>query len=128
MRFPWHEAETRDVGGRVYRKVCLSLDVTERRGYRVDIDLEHSIAIFRVDGVVRAVSNICPHKHAALIAEGLVVDGTVQCPLHGWTYSIVTGEPLIGSSRLPLYDVHEENGEVWLAEPEEHVPAWMKAL
>jgi nitrite reductase/ring-hydroxylating ferredoxin subunit/DMSO/TMAO reductase YedYZ heme-binding membrane subunit len=48
------------------------------------------IAVFRYDGKVSAVSNVCRHQMGPL-GEGKVVDGCITCPWHGWQYRPDTG-------------------------------------
>jgi nitrite reductase/ring-hydroxylating ferredoxin subunit/DMSO/TMAO reductase YedYZ heme-binding membrane subunit len=43
------------------------------------------IAVFRYDGKISAVSNVCEHQGGPL-GEGRVVDGCITCPWHGWQY------------------------------------------
>jgi nitrite reductase (NADH) small subunit len=116
--------EERYVDGVPFRKVCRSADVTERQGLRVELSLHQDVALFRVDAVVRAINNICPHKHQAVLCNGLVKEGTVQCPLHGWTYDICTGASVVGSSGLRTYSTIEENGYVWLEVIADEKPSW----
>lgn len=101
-----------------YVEVCRSIDVVERRGYRVEVDIEHDIALFRVDGVVYAVTNICPHKREALIYDGFVDSGTVTCPAHAWRFEICTGRNVSGGGGLRTYSVIERDGFVWVSVPE----------
>lgn len=107
-----------------FRRVCRSVDVSERRGHRIDISLHQDVALFRVNGVVKAVSNVCPHKHEPVLCNGVVADGTVQCPLHGWTYDLTSGQPLVGSAGLKTYRVFEEAGHVWLEVEADDAPPW----
>lgn len=103
----------------MWQKVCRSVDVVQRRGFRVEYTIEHDIALFRVNGSVHAVSNVCPHKHSPILHEGIVNDCLVECPLHGWTYNIITGIPVFGTSSLHVYPAREELGWVWVDIPEE---------
>ncbi|MEO6168753.1 MAG: Rieske 2Fe-2S domain-containing protein, partial [Chitinophagales bacterium] len=43
------------------------------------------IAIFRYDGKLSAVSNVCKHQNGPL-GEGKIVDGCITCPWHGYQY------------------------------------------
>ena len=48
------------------------------------------IAIFKYDGKVSAISNVCRHQNGPL-GEGKIIDGCVTCPWHGYQYSPETG-------------------------------------
>jgi nitrite reductase (NADH) small subunit len=50
------------------------------------------IAVFRARGTdaVRATQARCPHK-AGLLADGIVGDGKVICPLHSYKFDLATG-------------------------------------
>jgi len=43
------------------------------------------IAIFKYDGKISAVSNVCRHQNGPL-GEGKIVDGCITCPWHGYQY------------------------------------------
>lgn len=61
----------------------------EGRAYAVDGD---QIAVFKLrDGSVRALQAICPHRGGPL-ADGLIDETVAVCPLHGFTYDLLTGE------------------------------------
>jgi nitrite reductase (NADH) small subunit len=52
------------------------------------------VAVFRTrSGAVHATQATCPHREGPL-ADGLVGDGCVVCPLHGYKFDLATGEPL----------------------------------
>jgi nitrite reductase (NADH) small subunit/3-phenylpropionate/trans-cinnamate dioxygenase ferredoxin subunit len=57
------------------------------KSFRVD---GRDIAIFRVDGVFHATSDVCPHVGGPL-GEGPVEGGIVICPWHGWAFDVRTG-------------------------------------
>ena len=59
------------------------------------------------------LENSCPHRGAAL-AEGLVRDGEVICPWHGWHYRLADGEcsSLPGSMPARAYQVRVDDGQV----------------
>lgn len=106
------------VNGVEYVRICRSIDVTERRGFRVEYDIEHDLALFRVNGVVRCVTNVCPHKREALIYDGFIDAGTVTCPAHAWRFDICTGQNVSGGGGLRIYNVVERHGAIWVSVPE----------
>lgn len=106
------------INGQRHLRVCRSVDVSERRGFRVEVDIEHDLALFRVEGAVRCLTNICPHKHQPRIADGHVAECTVTCPLHGWEFDLRTGANRSGQAGLRIYEVVERDGYVWVNVPE----------
>lgn len=125
----------RTIDDHTFIRICTSATVVEGGSHVVDFDLEHEIALFRRQGTLHAVSNICPHKRAAMIAQGHVDNLTVRCPMHGWTFRLTDGcfvgihgmrtTSVSGRQRLDVYTVLEQDGYVWLKEPEERVAPWM---
>jgi 3-phenylpropionate/trans-cinnamate dioxygenase ferredoxin component len=77
-----------------------------------------SVALFRLDGALFALDNLCPHAGAAL-APGRVRDGMVQCPLHGSMFDLHTGRcrnRAIGGGRpVVVHAVREVDGRVEVA-------------
>lgn len=55
-----------------------------------------NIAIFKYEGKLSAINNVCKHQNGPL-GEGKVVDGCVTCPWHGYQY-----EPHNGTSPPPF--------------------------
>jgi nitrite reductase (NADH) small subunit len=52
---------------------------------------QDQVAVFRLrDGTLRALGAVCPHRGGPL-ADGLLDDDIVVCPLHGLTYNLETG-------------------------------------
>ncbi len=75
------------------------------------------IAVWRVDGALRAYSGACLHRGGPL-AEGYVRDGIVTCPLHWWRYDLRTGTLLdAAGTRLAAYPVAEVGGRIVVEVP-----------
>ncbi|WP_058913812.1 non-heme iron oxygenase ferredoxin subunit [Entomohabitans teleogrylli] len=51
------------------------------------------IGIYLVDGEYYALEDVCPHAYA-LLSQGFVEDGKVECPLHEAIFDIKTGQCL----------------------------------
>ncbi|MBW3663919.1 MAG: Rieske 2Fe-2S domain-containing protein [Actinobacteria bacterium] len=64
-------------------------DLERRRKLLVEID-DTPIALFLVDGDVRAFHNVCIHKQRQLI-KGTILKGRVICPGHQWAFDLNTG-------------------------------------
>jgi 3-phenylpropionate/trans-cinnamate dioxygenase ferredoxin subunit len=96
-----------------YSKVCKLSDLQEKLGKRFFVD-DTDIALFKVDGKVFAVSNICPHQKAQLIYDGYVEDGIVNCPAHGWQFDLSTGNIPGSITGLSCYEVKIINTDVFV--------------
>lgn len=70
------------------------------------------ICLANVDGELRAVDNVCPHRGAPL-GQGWVEGESVVCPWHTWTFNLKTGEaefPVF--ERVAVIPVRVEGGDV----------------
>ncbi len=78
---------------------------------------EVAVAVFDLDGELRAVDDRCLHRGGSLSA-GHVRDGVVMCPEHWWRYDLRTGERL-GSPWLCLrrYEVERHGTDVVVTVP-----------
>lgn len=90
-------------------------DLEEGVGLKVDLT-EHQVAIFLVDGTLFALGDRCSHAEASL-SEGEVFGNEVECPRHGSSFALSTGEPLTlpATKPVPIYRVWVEQGDVFLA-------------
>lgn len=106
-----HHPEGADPDGFV--EVCAVEDIPENRAKMVLIDGEN-IAIFRYEGKLSAVSNICRHQNGPL-GEGRIVDGCITCPWHGYQYLPHNGQsPPPFTEKLETYDVKLFKGKVYV--------------
>lgn len=72
------------------------------------------IAVFRQrDGQLFAVENTCPHRGGPL-ADGIVGNGHVICPLHGWKFNLTTGRCQGENAALRTYAVRAVNQRITL--------------
>jgi len=63
-------------------------------GQMVGVEVgDKPIAIYNVDGEIFATDNLCTHAFA-MLTDGILEDGVVECPLHGGSYKVKTGEGL----------------------------------
>ncbi|MDB5308706.1 MAG: hcaC [Gemmataceae bacterium] len=76
------------------------------------------VAVFRVNGQLHAIDDMCPHMGASL-SGGFVEDGVVTCPWHYWRFRLADGawadNPKI---KTGCYTLHVEGDEVQLEVPE----------
>ena len=68
------------------------------------------IAVFRLrDDSLRALDAVCPHRGGPL-ADALIDDEVVVCPLHGYTYDLSTGtETSCGGEPVSVYPVRADD-------------------
>lgn len=85
-------------------------DVPTLEGRRAVVD-GRAIAVFRLEGGWAAVDAACPHRGGPL-ADGIVGDACVTCPLHGWRFDLVTGEQVGGAARVAVHEVREDDGRL----------------
>ena len=87
------------------------------RGARRVPTPEGDIAVFRTgDGRVFALRDQCPHKGGPL-SQGIVHGHAVACPLHNWSISLASGEPLgadRGKGCTPVVPLRVEAGRLLL--------------
>lgn len=92
-------------------EVCAVDDIAEDRARIVCLSGER-IAVFRYDGKVSAVSNVCQHQNGPL-GEGKIVDGCITCPWHGYQYLPESGaSPPPFNEKVPTFCVEVRDGMV----------------
>lgn len=72
------------------------------------------IAIFNTGAGFLAVDANCPHEGGPL-ADGIVSDTCVTCPLHGWRIDLRTGAVVGGGAgRVAVHEVAVEGRDLYL--------------
>ena len=109
-------------------------EVPERGRLVVDIG-DATLGIFRVDGLLYAYENTCPHQGGP-VCQGLVIPAVrelltedqaatgyafdesemrIVCPWHGYEFSIATGShPGAPEIRLTPIPVYEKEGQIYV--------------
>jgi methionine sulfoxide reductase heme-binding subunit len=91
--------------------VCAVDQIPEKRA-RIALVAGERVAVFRYDGLVSAVSNVCQHQNGPL-GEGKIVAGCITCPWHGYQYDPATGaSPPPFTERVPTFRVRVRAGRV----------------
>jgi len=65
-------------------KVCSISEIEEDRAKIFTVKNER-VAIFKYDGKLSAIHNVCKHQGGPL-GEGKIIDGCITCPWHGYQY------------------------------------------
>ncbi len=101
--------------------VCAVSDVEPGSARRFDVD-GHRLCVVRVDAdgcgggaEWHAVGDRCSHADYSLSEGELWSDEcTIECPQHGSTFSLLTGEPqsFPATKPVPVYPVHVDGNDV----------------
>lgn len=71
-----------------------------------------TLCVARINGTITAIDNVCLHEGGPL-AEGVIENGKIVCPWHGWEYDLQTGQTGDNpSDKVEVYPIKIENGDV----------------
>ncbi len=87
-----------------FEKVCKVSKLIGNEGQHFKIN-DVDIALFKVDGKIYALNNICPHQHANIMYDGFIEEGCVVCPAHGWGFNLKDGTMHEAGAKLDSYEV-----------------------
>ena len=91
--------------------VCGVDEIPENRAKIVVLAGER-VAVFRYEGKVSAISNVCQHQNGPL-GEGKIIDGCVTCPWHGYQYRPADGaSPPPFTEKIPTFNIALRQGRV----------------
>jgi 3-phenylpropionate/trans-cinnamate dioxygenase ferredoxin component len=100
-------------------RVCAVSDLAPGSAKRVDVD-GIRLCVVRIADDWYAVGDECSHADYSL-SEGDVWDEEreIECPKHGSTFSLVTGEPqtLPATQPVPVYAVRVDGDDVFVTLP-----------
>jgi nitrite reductase/ring-hydroxylating ferredoxin subunit len=100
--------------------VCKVERISEKCATIVSLSGER-VAVFRYDGKVSAISNVCQHQNGPL-GEGRIIDGCVTCPWHGYQYQPESGAaPAPFKEKIPTFRVKVVAGSVFI-DPRPNAP------
>jgi sulfoxide reductase heme-binding subunit YedZ len=89
-------------------------DIPLNRAKVVCLKARERVAVFKHEGGISAVSNVCVHQGGPL-GEGKVVDGCITCPWHGYQYRPHNGQsPPPFTEKIPTYQVRIEGRRILL--------------
>jgi thiamine pyrophosphate-dependent acetolactate synthase large subunit-like protein/CDGSH-type Zn-finger protein/nitrite reductase/ring-hydroxylating ferredoxin subunit len=84
---------------------------------------ERTVAVVRTDSGWHALEGHCPHQGGPL-AEGVVHEGALRCPWHGYDFSVETGLGVGNDLSAELLQVREDAGVVKILAPKPKRSAW----
>jgi methionine sulfoxide reductase heme-binding subunit len=107
------DAAAQTAGDDRFVEVCAVDEIPEKRARVVALSGER-VAVFKYDGQVSAISNVCQHQNGPL-GEGKVIDGCVTCPWHGYQYLPCSGaSPAPFTEKVPTFNVRVAGGKVFV--------------
>lgn len=102
-----------NAAGEGFVEVCRVDRIPEKCAAVVSLSGER-VAVFRYDGKVSAISNVCQHQNGPL-GEGRIIDGCVTCPWHGYQYRPEDGAaPAPFKEKVPTFQVKVVDGTVFV--------------
>jgi sulfoxide reductase heme-binding subunit YedZ len=82
---------------------------------------DDTVAIFRHEGQLFCVSNVCRHQNGPL-SEGRIVDGCITCPWHGYQYLPQNGQsPPPFTEKIETYNLRIVEGRIFV-DPQANPP------
>lgn len=96
-----------------WHKVCTVSDIETNRAKICTINKER-VAIFKYDGKLSAVYNVCKHQGGPL-GEGKIIDGCITCPWHGYQYLPHNGQsPPPFTEKITTYQLKLINDVIYI--------------
>lgn len=100
-----------------YQKLCDVKELPFSGGKRFILG-DHDIAVFNINGELKATGNVCPHQHSAILYDGFIEENSVVCPAHGWKFDLDTGCREGGKRGIDAYPLHIAGSEVFIKLPD----------
>ena len=97
-----------------WQQVAKAADVPEDGTLVVDYGND-PVCLYNLAGEIFATHDTCSHGQASL-ADGFVVDGQIECPLHQGTFDIRTGKAVNAPCKIDIksFQVKIEGGNVFV--------------
>lgn len=88
-------------------------DIADNRAKIVNVEQE-TIAVFKYNGKLSAISNVCKHQNGPL-GEGKIIDGCITCPWHGYQYQPEDGcSPPPFTEKVSTFELKIEDEQVFV--------------
>ena len=100
-------------------RLCALTDIAPGTAGRFDFD-GHRIAVVRIGDDFYALGDECSHADYSLSEGDVWADELeIECPKHGSTFSLVTGQPqtLPATQPVPVYTLQVEGDDVMVVLP-----------
>lgn len=96
-------------------RACATDDIEPDDLIRFDHGSQTFVIVRSEEDTFHAMDGICSHEKVHL-CDGLVMEGTVECPKHSATFDYRTGEAKRAPAcvNLKTFPVRIEDGQVWI--------------
>jgi 3-phenylpropionate/trans-cinnamate dioxygenase ferredoxin subunit len=103
---------TRPSGPGGWVRACALAELADESALAVDLD-GTAVAVVRSGEGYHAIADECSHA-AIPLSEGDVVDGTIECYLHGSLFDLRSGKPLglPATQPVPVYRTKVEGNDL----------------
>ena len=101
------------------QRVCARDDLAPGGARCFDVS-GHRVAVVRIGDDFYAIGDTCSHADFSLSEGDVWADELeIECPKHGSTFSLLTGEPqtLPATTPVPVYDVTVDGDDVKVVVP-----------
>ena len=95
-------------------RLCRVEDLVEGEPRQADPDGSHSFAVFTAEGEYFVTDALCTHGKA-LLSDGYQEGHVIECPLHGGSFDIRTGEPVTAPCEIALRTYKALIDDGWVA-------------
>lgn len=96
-----------------WMEVCSIGEIENDRAKIFTVSNER-VAIFKYDGKLSAIHNVCKHQGGPL-GEGKVIDGCITCPWHGYQYLPHNGQsPPPYTEKVATYQLKLEGSTIYI--------------
>ncbi len=101
-----------ETGG--WQRVAALSDLREGEAFVAKLG-DAAIALYRLNDGVYAIGDVCTHEFA-LLSQGFVEDGAIECPLHQAKFDIKSGRCLAAPATedVKSYTVKVEGNDVFV--------------
>lgn len=82
-------------------KIASTKDVKVGETKQIEVDDDHVVALFNVDGAFYAIDDTCPHQGCPL-SDGDLQGRVLTCSCHGSRFDVQTGALLGGPAQRPV--------------------------
>jgi nitrite reductase/ring-hydroxylating ferredoxin subunit len=98
-----------------WRRVAALSELPDGAAYPITLD-DTRLALYRIDGAVHAVDDVCTHEYVRL-SDGTLTGRVIECPLHRARFDVVSGRCLARPAErdLETYAVRVDGDAVFVS-------------